>query len=74
MVNSLLKYTLLAIGAAFVIGLAYFLTRETSKRLYKKAVSLHRQGELYYLDGDSELADEYYREAELLRDKARGLS
>lgn len=74
MVSSLLKYLSLAFGIAFVVGLAYFLSKENSSKLYKKAAGLHRQGELYYLDGDSELAEEYYREAELLRDKARGLS
>ena len=74
MVSTVLKYTGMAIGAVFVVGLAYFLTKENSKRLYKKAAGLHRQGELYYNDGDSELADEYYREAEMLREKARGMA
>lgn len=74
MVSTILKYLSLAFGALFVIGLAYFLSKENSQKLYKKAAGLHRQGELYYMDGDSELAEEYYREAEMLRDKARGLS
>lgn len=74
MASTTLKYLLLAFGAVFVIGLAYFLSKENSPKLYKKAAGLHRQGELYYIDGDSELAEEYYREAELLRDKARRMS
>ena len=74
MVSSVIKYGSIAVGAAVVVAFAYFLTRENPKKLYRRASSLHKQGELYYNDGDSELAEEYYRESEMLREKARGLA
>lgn len=73
MVSTILKYGAIGAGAVILITVGYYLLKDNPKKLYKKAMSLHKQGELYYNDGDSELAEEYYREAEMLRDKARRL-
>ncbi len=73
MVSPIVKYVAAGIGAATLIVTIYLLARNSPQKIYKRAMGLHKQGELYYNDGDSELAEEYYREAEMLRDKARRL-
>lgn len=73
MVSPIIKYVAAGVGAAAIVVTIYFLIKDSPSRLYSKAMNLHKQGELYYNDGDNELAEEYYREAEMLRDKARRL-
>mgnify|MGYP001616549067 CR=1 FL=1 len=65
----------LAIIAAIIIILIalYIFTRKTPKRYYRTAGKYHKIGESYYNEGDLELADEYYKEAEVYRKKAREL-
>lgn len=74
MALTLIKYGAVGIAIVVVALVAYYRMKPTQKRLYNKAASLHKQGELYYNDGDAELAEEYYRESEMLREKARGLA
>ena len=64
-----------AIIVAIIIILIflYVLTRKTPKKYYRKAGKYHHIGESYYNEGDLELANEYYQEAETYRKKAREL-
>jgi len=71
MVTQTIKYVGIGAVVAAAIFAMYFFMRNSPESLYKRAMSLHKQGELYYNDGDNELAEEYYREAEMLREKAR---
>lgn len=64
-------YALIAI--AILLVLYSFFTRKSASRYYKKALKAHKMGEKYYNIGDSELADEYYEEAEHFRKKAEEL-
>jgi len=48
----------------------YSFFRKTPGKYYKKAKNCHKKGEKYYNLGDSELAKDYYQEAEFYRQKA----
>lgn len=67
----------LVLGVAGIIaasGIGYYgISQKSKNMLYSRARRMHKRGEKYYTLGDAELAAEYYREAENLRDKARGL-
>lgn len=62
---------LIVVAVLIFLIVAYIFTRKTPKRYYKKAMRFHRLGELYFEEGDSELANDYYGEAESYRKKAR---
>ena len=64
---------LIVIVAIIALIAIYVFTRKTPKRYYKKAMKSHKLGELYFGEGDSELANDYYEEAENYRKKAREL-
>lgn len=68
------KTIAIIVGAALAAGIAYYLYNSSPNRTYSRAGRMHKRGELYYQEGDVELAQEYYAEAERLRDKARGLA
>ncbi|MFH1637537.1 MAG: hypothetical protein ABIB71_03875 [Candidatus Woesearchaeota archaeon] len=58
-------------GVIAVSVIVYYAVSHRSKKLlYGRARRLHKRGEKYYTLGDRELAEEYYREAEGLREKA----
>ncbi len=61
----------LALVVIFIAGFFYF--RESPKKFYKKAKSLHREGEECYEAGDVDLADEYYQKANEYRKRAEEL-
>ncbi len=63
---------IIAITLAFVIVI-YSFFRKTPEKYYRKAKSCHKKGEKYYDLGDSELAKDYYEEAEFYRQKAEEL-
>lgn len=66
----ILKITgIIAIGLALVIVI-YSFFRKTPEKYYRKAKNCHEKGEKYYSLGDSELAKDYYEEAEFYRQKA----
>lgn len=51
----------------------YSFFRKTPEKYYNKAKNCHKKGEKYYALGDSELAKDYYKEAEFYRQKAEEL-
>lgn len=51
----------------------YSFFRKTPEKYYGKAKNCHKKGEKYYGLGDSELAKDYYEEAEFYRQKAEEL-
>ncbi len=67
-----LVWVVAGVIAVSVIGY-YAISHRYKNLLYIRARRLHRRGERYYSVGDVDLASEYYREAEGLREKARGL-
>ncbi|MBT3323556.1 hypothetical protein HN681_04480 [archaeon] len=59
---------ILALILIFIFGFFYF--RESPKKFYRKAKSLHREGEDCYEAGDVDLAEEYYQKANDCRKRA----
>ncbi len=51
----------------------YGFFKKSPEKYYRKAKSCHKKGEKYYILGDSELAKDYYKEAESYRQKAEEL-
>ncbi|RME54541.1 hypothetical protein D6777_03505 [Candidatus Woesearchaeota archaeon] len=73
-VIKILKEALIIGGLVLVFAVGYWLLNPGKKRMLAKARKLHKKGELYYNEGDLELANEYYAEAESLRRAAREMA
>jgi len=56
-----------------IVTVIYSFFRKTPEKYYRKAKNCHKKGEKYYTLGDSELAKDYYEEAEFYRQKAEEL-
>lgn len=64
----------LSVVAILVILIAlYSFTRKSPRKYFKKAMKMHKLGELYHNEGDTELSNDYYDEAEDYRKKGREL-
>ncbi|MEA3378634.1 MAG: hypothetical protein U9Q69_03250 [Nanoarchaeota archaeon] len=72
-VIKILKELVIIGGLVLIFLLGFFALNPSQKRVFKKARRLHKKGEIYYLSGDKELAEEYYQESEAARKKARGM-
>lgn len=57
-------------GLILIFLVGYWVLNPGKKRVLAKARRLHKKGEKYYMEGDSELADEYYIEAQTVRKAA----
>ncbi len=67
------KTIAITVGVALILGIVYYLMNSSPKRIFARAMKMHQKGEAYYDEGDVELAQEYYTEAERLRERARGM-
>lgn len=67
------KTIAVTVGVVLIIAILYYLVNSSPKRIFARAARMHKKGELYYEEGDVELAQEYYNESERLREKARGM-
>lgn len=70
----ILKQIIVIGGLIILFIFGYIIINPSSKRIFKKARSLHKKGEKYYNLGDLELAQDYYSEADILRKKAREMN
>lgn len=66
----ILKIIGIIVISIVVLVAVYSFFRKTPEKYYRKAKSCHKKGEKYYNLGDSELAKDYYEEAEFYRQKA----
>ena len=69
------NWTIIAgIAAVLILVIVlYFYFKKTPEKYIKKAVNAHKKGEEYYSMGDTELAEDYYKESEEFRKKAKQL-
>lgn len=69
----ILKILGIIVMSIVVLVAGYSFFRKTPEKYYRKAKNCHKKGEKYYSLGDSELAKDYYEEAEFYRQKAEEL-
>ena len=70
MILKILGFVVIAI-VLLIAGYSFF--RKTPEKYYRKSKVCHKKGEKYYDLGDSELAKDYYEEAEFYRQKAEDI-
>lgn len=70
MILKILGYIVIAL-VLLIAGYGFF--RKNPEKYYRKARICHKKGEKYYNLGDSELAKDYYDEADFYRAKAEEL-
>ncbi len=68
-----LKIAGIVIGILALVAFIAKGLKKSPERYYKRAMGCHKKGEYYYSQGDMELANDYYTEAEELRKKAEEL-
>lgn len=67
------KYILYVVAVLLLLTIVYLIFKKSPEKYYRKAANAHRKGEEFYMMGDSELANDYYEEAERYRLKAEKL-
>ena len=65
--------TLITIIVIVILIFIYKAIKKSPEKYFKKAMESHRLGEGYYAEGDAELAQDYYDEADHYRNKGREL-
>jgi len=70
MVMKILGFVVIGI-VLLIAGYSFF--RKSPEKYYRKAKTCHKKGEKYHILGDSELANDYYEEAEFYRQRAEEL-
>jgi len=61
-------------GLLLIFLIGYIVLNPGKKRMVAKARRLHKKGELFYSEGDVDLAEEYYSEAEQIRSVAKEMA